>query len=338
MSSSTSPHTHPHPHAQSTSHNPWGSTSGTGPLGTSLTDTFGQSRTHYQPGYMMSVAQHNVMSPSAQNTDEIPVVQTKAKINKGLSRGASHFGAESMFESSSTQRQTFADMDAPPTSSVNDIFREGSSFGDSQRAVLPPSRPFSLSTNSPSTLNTSQSINHTQSSIPNQPTYIIVFGYPPDKYSLTVEYFRSLGASTEPEPSAEIVNAFRIGFRDPGEAMRAVRRNGEVLGGTWMVGVKWADSVQDPRGPDFTASTSPPRVQVQTSQGQAHMDGNAMVVDSAATVGTPIKLAPSVAAFRKAPAPAPQKSAHAMPLPVVNAQQSPARGVLGQVGDLLFGW
>ncbi|OAX35454.1 hypothetical protein K503DRAFT_649126, partial [Rhizopogon vinicolor AM-OR11-026] len=58
----------------------------------------------------------------AQNTDEIPVVQTKAKINKGLARGgASHFGAESMFESSSTQRQAFTDMDAPPTSSVNDI-------------------------------------------------------------------------------------------------------------------------------------------------------------------------------------------------------------------------
>jgi len=74
-------------------------------------------------------------------------------------------------------------------------------------------------------------------------TYVIVFGYPPDKYSLTVEYFRSLGASTEPEPNTEIVNAFRIGFRDPGEAMRAVRRNGEVLGGTWMVGVKWAVSL-----------------------------------------------------------------------------------------------
>ncbi|KAG2138898.1 hypothetical protein BD769DRAFT_1433784 [Suillus cothurnatus] len=240
-----------------------------------------------------------------------------------------------MFESSSTQRQTFTDMDAPPTSSVNDIFREGSSFGESQRAVLPPSRPFSLS-NSSSTLNTSQSKTHTQSATPNQPTYIIVFGYPPDKYSLTVEYFRSLGASTEPEPNTEIMNAFRIGFRDPGEAMRAVRRNGEVLGGTWMVGVKWADSTQDPRGPDFTVSTSPPRVQIPTSQVQA--DGNAMVVDGVATVGTPIKLAPSVAAFRKAPAPVPQKSAHAMPVPVVNAQQSPARGVFGQVGDLLFGW
>jgi len=64
-----------------------------------------------------------------------------------------------------------------------------------------------------------------------------------------------------------------------------------------------------------------------------------MMVDST-TVGTPIKLAPSVAAFRKAPAPVPQKPAPAptMALPLVNAQGSPAKGVLGQVGDLLFGW
>lgn len=75
-----------------------------------------------------------------------------------------------------------------------------------------------------------------------QPLYIIVFGYPPDKYSQTVEYFRSLGDATEPDPNREIVNCFRIGYRDPGDAMRAVRKNGEVLGSTWMVGVKWAVS------------------------------------------------------------------------------------------------
>ncbi|KAG1751715.1 hypothetical protein EDB19DRAFT_1903658 [Suillus lakei] len=69
-----------------------------------------------------------------------------------------------------------------------------------------------------------------------------------------------------------------------------------------------------------------------------HTDGNAMAVDGAATVGTPIKLVPSVAAFRKAPAPAPQISEHAVPIPIVNARQSPARSVLGHVGDLLFGW
>ncbi|KAJ8585338.1 hypothetical protein M405DRAFT_853687 [Rhizopogon salebrosus TDB-379] len=347
MSTSSNPHAHQHPHGQSTSH-PWGSTSGTNTLGSSLTDTFGQSRTQYQPGYMMSAAQHNIMSPSAQNTDEIPVVQTKAKINKGLARGgASHFGSESMFESSSTQRQTFTDMDAPPTSSVNDIFREGSSFGDTQRSVLPPSRVRPLLAFCFSLLNycpNSQPQNQPQTNTQNQLTYVVVFGYPPDKYSLTVEYFRSLGASTEPEPSTEIVNAFRIGFRDPGEAMRAVRRNGEVLGGTWMVGVKWADSNQDlalSRAPDFLASISPPRsqIQIQTSQFQPQADTNAMVVDNAATVGTPIKLAPSVAAFRKAPAPAPQRSAPALvPIPVMNVQHSPVKRVLGQVGDMLFGW
>lgn len=49
-------------HGQSTS--PWGSSStSTHPtLGSSLTDTFGQSRTHYQPGYMMvSHPQHSMV-------------------------------------------------------------------------------------------------------------------------------------------------------------------------------------------------------------------------------------------------------------------------------------
>lgn len=73
-----------------------------------------------------------------------------------------------------------------------------------------------------------------------QPSYVIVFGYPTDKYSVTVEYFKSLGNATEADPHLEIANCFKIGYYDPGEAMRAVRKNGEVLGGSFMVGVKWA--------------------------------------------------------------------------------------------------
>jgi len=72
--------------------------------------------------------------------------------------------------------------------------------------------------------------------------YVIVFGYPSDKYILAVEYFKSLGQTTEPDLNAEITNCFKIGYRDPGDAMRAVRKSGEVLGGSWMVGVKWAVS------------------------------------------------------------------------------------------------
>lgn len=74
------------------------------------------------------------------------------------------------------------------------------------------------------------------------PLYIIVFGYPLDKYSVTLEYFQSLGDATEGDPNADIVNCFRIGYYDPGDAMRAVRKNGEVIGGSFMVGAKWAVS------------------------------------------------------------------------------------------------
>ncbi|KAG9312880.1 hypothetical protein JVU11DRAFT_6313 [Chiua virens] len=320
-------------HTQST--NPWGSSStSTHPsLASSLTDTFGQSRTHYQPGYMMSAQQHNVHAPqNAQYTDEIPTVQTKAKMNLALSRGgASHFGADSMFESASAQRQAFADTDAPPTTSINDVFRE-SAFGASERA---PQRAFSL--DGPS---------FTSSARPSRPdvapsttpiSYVIVFGYPPDKYSVAVEYLKSLGAATEPEPNTEIVNCFRIGFRDPGEAARVVRRNGEVLNGTWMIGVKWADSAAAVDiGSSLRASATS-----MTSQGPSQP--SAMVVDSpspSAVVGTPIKLAPSVAAFRKGHAPAAASPAQKITLASTVPTQGPTadKGVLGQVTDLFFGW
>lgn len=72
--------------------------------------------------------------------------------------------------------------------------------------------------------------------------YVIVFGYPPDKYSVTAEYFKSIGDTTEPDPNTQITNCFRIGYRDFGEGMRAVKRNGEILSGSYMVGAKWAVS------------------------------------------------------------------------------------------------
>lgn len=54
--------------------------------------------------HSQSAQQHNLHAPqNTQHTDEIPTVQTKAKMNLALSRGgASHFGADSMFESAST--------------------------------------------------------------------------------------------------------------------------------------------------------------------------------------------------------------------------------------------
>lgn len=77
----------------------------------------------------------------------------------------------------------------------------------------------------------------------NQPIYVVVFGYPSDKFSATAEYFQGIGDSTEADPNTDISNCFRIGYSNPADAMRAVRKNGEILSGQWMVGAKWAVSI-----------------------------------------------------------------------------------------------
>ncbi|KJA23633.1 hypothetical protein HYPSUDRAFT_39829 [Hypholoma sublateritium FD-334 SS-4] len=352
MSSSTSSHNSPNL-------NSWGSSSTGGPLAQSFGDSLSQSRSHYQSGYLMSTAQNNNAAQGKQRVDEAPVVQTKAKMNQILSRGAStDFGMDSMFQSS-RQRQTLADEDAPPTSSINDIPNEinlepsparfqprkstldqsQSPFSSSRRGVAPTSPP---------------------STQVKQPVYIIVFGYPADRYSVTVEFFKSLGSSTDPEPNPDIINCFKIGYYEGGDAMRAVRKNGDIIAGSWMVGAKLADPSQlDAFQPSARFPFAQSTTQNQSTEA-SNTASNAMAVDepyapfhsgtNTPAVGTPIRLAPSMSAFRKTPGipasaskPAtPQQSAWSGGLLATSAsapaQPSPNKGVIGQVSDLIFGW
>ncbi|CAL1714906.1 unnamed protein product [Somion occarium] len=355
-------------------------------MGGSLGDSLAQSRSHYQPGYLMSMSQTTNASQQHQRHDDVPIVQTKATLNNILSSAsASDFGMGSMFESSrERQRQTWADEDAPPTASVNDIVNEVYTETPSKRqpqshldASIRPSLFRPTQTQVPTTPKSSTSAPNV-----NKLIYVIVFGYPPDKYTATVDYFKSLGESTEPDPNVEIVNCFRIGYSNPTDAMRAVRKNGDVIGGCWMVGAKWADSAQAESilgpalarsslsfSPDASTadvsmlSSSPPASQSGFPSTFASPDGNLALTsrqrrDSNAgtpSVGTPIRLAPSTSAFRKAGAgglggtPGKHKVGEsvfgAFPsiIPVTPqaggaANQSPSKGVLGQVSDMIFGW
>ncbi|KAG6844820.1 hypothetical protein H0H87_003387 [Tephrocybe sp. NHM501043] len=293
-----------------------------------------------------------------------------------LSRGASasDFGMNSMFEST-RQRKNLADEDAPPTNSVNDIPNEvgfnpsphfrGSTRNSADEVPLFARRPQRAVASTTSQQPTQQ-----------QPIYIVVFGYPPEKYSSTVEFFQSLGATTDPDPHLEIQNCFRIGFTDPGDAVRAMRKNGEVLGGSWMVGVKWADPAQA----EAILSQVKPQAAAQVPESSSNND---MAVDEPAatttpaspqkgtTAGskgsgggifsTPTKLAPASAAFRKrnpdaVATPQPQRpwglinhdssaqfQQQQQPLQHAQTQappqtNSPNKGMLGQVSDLIFGW
>ncbi|CCL99696.1 uncharacterized protein FIBRA_01717 [Fibroporia radiculosa] len=397
------PHSHSHPTHQggfgvagmsnpAASHSPSPRGSGLGNsmsmsgslgIGSSLGEGLSQQRTHYQPGYLMSATQNNVVPQGSQRHEEAPMVQTKAKLNHVLAgSSASDFGMDSMFESSrqyllatvqeeneanvrlrQRHRQPLADEDAPPTNSVNDIVNEV--YSDTGPYRFAP-RNSTIDHSSSRTPLFRSSHPATPKSTPptQQPLYVVVFGYPPDKYSVAVEYFRSIGETTEAEQNTEISNCFRLGYLNPAEAMRAVRKNGDVLSGSWMVGVKFADPIQAESilGPaavgGLTQSVAPSPDAMSTSppsglgmfSSVSHMsidEPRSPPTPSTPTpvVGTPIRLAPSAAAFRK-----PGMSAGGGPPQKTQASQSvnntlpsaspasPNKGMLEQVSDLIFGW
>lgn len=204
-----------------------------------------------------------------------------------------------------------------------------------------------------------------------EPLYVIVFGYPPDKYSVAVEYFKQLGETTDPDPNTEVSNCFKIGFKNPVEAMWAVRKNGDIVGGSWMVGVKWAVrhppissfmemginlfcSFQDLGQADrilgqaatrtaYPDVSSPPDVMLTDSTGPSRSTHQlARSHSSTPLVGTPIRLAPSTSAFRK-PGQTPKTSTSTPGLqltapPAVGTPGTPSKSMLGQFSDLVFGW
>jgi len=285
-------------------------------------------------------------------------------MNKILSRDSTtDFGMDSMFQSS-RQRQTLADEDAPPTSSINDLPTEmnlDSGPNRFQQRKTTVENTFSSSRRHIRTSSITQTPQH---------TFVVVFGYPADKFSLTAEYFKSLGEATEPEKHLEITNCFRIGYVDIGDAMRAVRKNGEVIAGSWMIGAKWADPAQAEAmiGQPVLRNTLSSAAVPQTNE--ANSGGNEMSIDEPHTiqsnptypaVGTPIKLAPSTSAFRKhvggsASKPTtpqthkgwagsvlpvtPSLSSSLLPsgTPSTPVGQSPSKSVVGQMSDLIFGW
>lgn len=89
-----------------------------------------------------------------------------------------------------------------------------------------------------------RNVNNAKSALTQQWNEVVVFGYPQDKAKAAEKLFRSLGESNEPVFAPEDGNWFKIGYKHEWEAARAVRKNGELVNGAWMVGVKWAVSDQ----------------------------------------------------------------------------------------------
>jgi len=141
--------------------------------------------------------------------------------------------------------------------------------------------------------------------------------------------------------------------------MWAVRKNGEIVGGSWMVGVKWADFSQADRVlgqaavrtayPLVSDVSSPPDIVPTDSTGpsrsphQLSLPASRSPHANTPTVGTPIRLAPPASAFRKpgqtpgtaTSTPGPQPAAFPV---AVGTPGTPSKSMLGQFSDFVFGW
>ncbi|KIJ55295.1 hypothetical protein M422DRAFT_23905 [Sphaerobolus stellatus SS14] len=311
----------------------WGAS---GPGGT-MNDPFTPSRSHYQPGFLMSANQSTATPPGGQHFEEPPIIPTK--FNPSASRASpSEFGLESMFErtTSRRQRQPTSDEDAPPTASVNDIMDEAhinpfhrkdaphsTSPTNTRRAVLP------------------QQQQQQQQAPSQQITHLIVFGYPLERYDNIVRLFQSLGDTTEPEPSENRM-WFTIGFRQPWEAERALRRNGKIMDDSYVIGVGRANGssvdaqVEGSRtnGPVSGMPGSPPSADNNTTPGKDALVPSFPLGRANSSLGLPLTLAPASAAFKppSASKPPPQPSAPQQ------ANTVPQSSTLSKISDMIFGW
>ncbi|KAF8507969.1 hypothetical protein BU17DRAFT_56965 [Hysterangium stoloniferum] len=309
-----------------------------------MSDPFTHSRSHYQPGFLMvRMGNCTCTPPGGQNIEEPPIIPTK--FNPSASRSSpSEFGLESMFERTKSRRsrQPTRDEDAPPTTSINDMVDEPH-INPFQRRDTPTGSP-PTSRRQPQPVQTSQ---------PSHVIYLNVFGYPLDRYESVAKSFKSFGDTTEPEPS-ENGMWFTIGFRQAWEAERALRRNGKVMDDSYMIGVARAVSptlfplvrlqltaiqngsmtdvpIEGPR-PGGVPGSPPQLADPATPAKDSLVPAFSLGRSSTNSVGTPVTLVPSAAAF---------KTPSARPKP--SPQHTPQTGVsegstLSKISDMVFGW
>ncbi|GJJ11309.1 hypothetical protein Clacol_005541 [Clathrus columnatus] len=327
----------PHSHSQSSmpfsastsSSVGWGATNSPG-----LNDPFTPSRSHYQPGFLMSMTQNNTTPTGGQLIEEPPIIPTK--FNPTASRTSpSEFGLESMFERTKPRRQrqtTSVDDDAPPTMSITDMMDEVHVNPFQRRDAQsgsPALRPRPVQQVQPQP-NTSQIV------------YLNIFGYPLDCYESVVKLFQGLGDTTEPEPSENGL-WFTLGFRNSWEAERALRRNGKIMDEMYMIGVAKAngstvtvDVPMDTSGPrPGSLPGSPPTTDSYPSNRDSLQP--AFKMNRSTSFGKPLTVEPSTAAFKT-----PTNKAKAQPTtttPIrVQANEAPQGSALSKISDMIFGW
>ncbi|GAA6051342.1 hypothetical protein JCM3770_004492 [Rhodotorula araucariae] len=248
--------------------------------------------------------------------------------------------------------------DAPPIASLNE-FDSGDQSGlqaDSSMNGLSRS-PANDPTASP--FASTSALPHPGASSASSSGYAVnIFGFPASALELVLDHFSQFGEVMSTTPSTEGGNWVTVVYVQPWAAARAARKNGEVLGGVLMVGVKAVDEDGLKRALAGEASGE----HSGNASGAPSRPQSAPVGASTPSgVGRPINVLGPQAAFKAQPTPTrkgflglgggastpnaagadshaslfAEKSKQAV---LAQQQGQGQKGVLGKVSDLVFGW
>jgi hypothetical protein len=189
---------------------------------------------------------------------------------------------------------------------------------------------------------------------------VYVFGFPSSALDLVLEYFTQFGDIVSRTPSTEGGNWVTIAFAQPWSAARAARKNGEVLGGVLMVGVKVVDEDQLKRGMAGSDAAGESLDSRSSTPASPPTTRSPIISSSSSGLGKPIPVFGPGSAFKAAaPTPprrgffgvgtpesstAPKGDPHASLFAeksrqaVMLQQGQEQKGVLGKVSDAIFGW
>lgn len=210
--------------------------------------------------------------------------------------------------------------DAPPVDTLDDFDNDA---GVPYVSSPPPSQPAPIAASSPSkrqiglpngptssSFGQQQAPNGQSSSNGSNNVYkLIVFGFPPNLQSSVLKEFASIAplvynsiqdpsssASTSTTSTSDLPptgsNWFTIAYDNDWAALRALRKNGDIIAGSAMIGVKWADST---KALDSGMDLIPQQHQQQattTTQQQSLPRSS-----TASNLGTPATILPASQAF-----------------------------------------
>lgn len=251
--------------------------------------------------------------------------------------------------------------DAPPVSSLGDYDQSTNHLTSALPDSSQRTSPFASSAPLPHQPSSSHA---TGTSTP-AGFAVHIFGFPSEAADAVVSHFSAFGDVVSVTPSAAGGNWVTLAYAQPWAAARAARKNGTILGGALMVGVKVVDEEQLRRAMGAEGGDVLP----EPIGGQAGFGGVGSGTGGAAVkptssapsgVGPPVQVVGADGAFRPAlstprrgffgaaaPAAAagtPSSDPHASLFAqksqqAVLAQNAQApKGVLGKVSDMVFGW